>query len=812
MAQGPIQVVLNTDDYISPEQKPGGGGANTDFYKGIDREFVAHRDSLVRSVASIGESLVQNPYSAIGYVKVRLIREAMAKSHRPERALFNSKQHCRIVGNLRRGELLVEMDGRYAGSLVQAMNMAETSDRIVVNKKGEPVVSPSRNRSEVGAIAQIELLSGDEKCILTPQEAVDWVQNRYGFILVELFSLPPITYIGLPSEMVRMYESFRMGLESFAGLQVGKMSLENSNTLTMSIRENAPARISFTESIHREEGSEPNAGYDAYENLIGFLKSHPLVKRISLSPSIHSILPSHRYDGSEILTIQDPGNEHFPIVGVVDGGISDVYSQWTTHKWTLISPADRDNFHGTFISGLLVNGKALNPAICKEEDGCILADVCVLPINGRWNAYYQFDDFLTELENAVRDATNTIGVRVFNFSMNSKARPRTVDEYGYITRKLDELAIRLDVIFVISAGNLGNMGISTRSRWNADPVINVAEIQSRHNDIATEPAESIRNISVGALNPDMDGLACYSRKGKASELAIKPDFVYPSGSGINVEGVGEGLFSVNESGAIVTGSGTSFAAPLVAKTMAMLNFSIEGRVPRETLLALMYHNAYVPETFQQKAYEPILEDMIGYGVPKSAAEMLDGDSHSITLVFSEKIRKGMILSFPFAWPPSLIKNGKCVGYVKMTLVSTPSVDYNFGSESVRENVEAHLRIIKNDAKHNQVKSLYKDNKVSTGSGLEWELIEQDHKWQPVKVYERKMPKGIDNPGQFYLEVDYLSRTDKQISPDGVPFTVIITISDLNGEAPVYDEMRNSILTNGAQIADIQTAARIAPRV
>lgn len=226
----------------------------------------------------------------------------------------------------------------------------------------------------------------------------------------------------------------------------------------------------------------------------------------------------------------------------------------------------------------------------------------------------------------------------------------------------------------------------------------------------------------------------------------------------------------------------------------------------------MYHNAYVPETFQQKAYKPILEDMLGYGVPKSAAEILDGDSHSITLVFSEKIQKGMILSFPFAWPPSLIKNGKCVGYVKMTLVSTPSVDYNYGSECVRENVDAHLRIIKNDAKQNQVKSLYMDNNVSTGSGLEWELIVQDHKWQPVKVYERKMPRGIDNPGQFYLEVDYLSRTEEQFSPEGVPFTVILTISDLKGEAPVYDEMRNSIITNGAQIADIQTAARITPRV
>lgn len=812
MPQGPIQVVLNTDVYISPVQKPRVGGSNTDFYKGLDRDFVTHRDNLVRSVTRISESLVQNPYTSIGYVKVRLIRDAMAKSHRPERALFNDRQHCRIVGNMRRGELLVEMDGRYVGRLIQAMNEAESSDRIVTNKKGEQVVSPSRNRSEVGAIAQIELLSGDDKCSISPQAAVDWVQNRYGFIIVELFKMPPADYSDLPQEEVRMYESFCAGLEGVVGVQVGKVSLEKTNALTISIRQNAPTRISFTESIHQEEVSEPCAGNDAYVRLMTFLKAHPLVKKISLSPNIQSILPAHRYDGSELFVIPNRDSDHFPIVGIVDGGISDLYSQWTNHRWTLIDPADRDNAHGTFISGLLVNGKALNPTICKEEDGCILADVCVLPRDGRWGAYYPFGEFLTELENAVRDAVDSIGVRIFNFSMNSKARPRTIDEYGYLTRKLDELAVKLDVVFIISAGNLGSTGGALRSRWNADPAVNVTEIQSRTDDIVTEPGESIRNITVGALNPDMVGLAYYSRKGKASELAVKPDFVYPSGSGIIVEGVGEGLYSVNESGLITTGSGTSYAAPLVAKTMAMLNTSIEGRVSRETLLALMYHNAYVPDSFKHKAYKPVLEDMIGYGVPKTAAEIFDGDSHSITLVFSEKIRKGMILSFPFTWPPSLIKNGKCIGYVRMTLVSTPNVDYNYGAESVRENVEAHLRIIKNNGKHNQVEILYKDSNVSSGNGYEWELIEQDHKWQPIKVYERSMPRGIENPGQFYLEVDYLSRTDQQISPDGVPFTVIMTISDIDGEAPVYDEMRNIIIANGVQIADIQTAARITPRV
>ena len=814
MARGPIQVVLNTNEYIEPAPTRVGGGRNKDFYYGRNDEFVTHRMNLVREVSEVGQVFMDNPYSAIGYAKVRLIKAAWAKSHRPENALFNDRHHCRIVGGMRRGELLVEMDGRHVGSLVQVMNGAEIEDRWTTNREGERVLSPSRARSEVGAIEHIAPITGEDRCSISPQAMADWVQNRFGCLIVELFNMPRESNRGLSAEESRLYDSFRHGLESIVGLQVGKVMIKDADALTMTIRSNAPTRISFTGPIHREEIDEPCADMNKYDNLIQFLRTHPLVKSVSLSPSIQSLLSSHRYDGTEHIDILTRDGDNYPIVGVVDNGISNVFSDWTINRCTFIDPTDRDENHGSFISGLLVNGKALNASICKEEDGCLLADICVLPKDGRWDAYYFYDhfsDFLGVIEDSVRDAVESTGVRVFNFSMNIDSAPRGINDYGYIAKKLDELATELDVVFVISAGNLGQHGEPFRNMWNADPVANVTEIQSRHDDIATEPAESIRNISVGALNPDAVGLACYSRKGKASELAVKPDFVYPSGSGMNVAGIGEGLYSVDKNGMMVSKSGTSFSAPQVAKTLAILAHSIEGQVSRETLLALLYHSAEVPEAFNHKAYKPVLEEMIGYGMPQCSADILDGNDHSITLVFSENIRKGMILTFPFAWPRSLVKNGKCFGNVKMTIVSTPNVDHRFGSECVRENVGAHLRIDTPTGKKDIMEILYREHN-STDAGYEWELIEQEHKWNPVKVYERNIKRGIVNPGQFYLEVDYLSRTSEQISPDGVPFTVILTISDNNGEAPVYEEMRSAIIANGAQISDIRTAARITPRV
>ena len=44
--------------------------------------------------------------------------------------------------------------------------------------------------------------------------------------------------------------------------------------------------------------------------------------------------------------------------------------------------------------------------------------------------------------------------------------------------------------------------------------------------------------------------------------------------------------------------------------------------------------------------------------------------------------------------------------------------------------------------------------------------------------------------------------------EGVPFTVIATISDPKNEQPIFNDMRQNLQPLGTQIADIRTAARI----
>ncbi len=47
---------------------------------------------------------------------------------------------------------------------------------------------------------------------------------------------------------------------------------------------------------------------------------------------------------------------------------------------------------------------------------------------------------------------------------------------------------------------------------------------------------------------------------------------------------------------------------------------------------------------------------------------------------------------------------------------------------------------------------------------------------------------------------------------GVEFTIIMTIDDPNGQAPVYNDMRQELKAMGVNINDIQTAVRAMQRV
>ena len=95
---------------------------------------------------------------------------------------------------------------------------------------------------------------------------------------------------------------------------------------------------------------------------------------------------------------------------------------------------------------------------------------------------------------------------------------------------------------------------------------------------------------------------------------------------------------------------------------------------------------------------------------------------------------------------------------------------------------------------------------------EADLIKHYLKWSPVKVFGKTFPKGVGPTSDWRLTVEYLTRSHGDMPDGGIPFTAILTISDPEGDAPVFNDLRLNLQSLGVQIADIWTAIRVTSRV
>jgi hypothetical protein len=92
---GPVQIILNPENFSEDRENPGGGGLRTDFFLRDDAGFEAHKTALLGQLRLIERELQHqaSAFGSVGYVKIILRRKAWAKSHRPIKALFTAPAH-----------------------------------------------------------------------------------------------------------------------------------------------------------------------------------------------------------------------------------------------------------------------------------------------------------------------------------------------------------------------------------------------------------------------------------------------------------------------------------------------------------------------------------------------------------------------------------------------------------------------------------------------------------------------------------------------------------------------------------------------
>jgi hypothetical protein len=410
---------------------------------------------------------------------------------------------------------------------------------------------------------------------------------------------------------------------------------------------------------------------------------------------------------------------------------------------------------------------------------------------------------------------------VFNLSFRLGTRSGRL-AYSLTADRLDRMARANDVIFVVASGNLDPLGCRPPWPEKAQDAIAMLATSAGYDQNITAPADHVLGITIGAVNPpSIPGHihlmpTTYTRRGPGVGGARKPELVHLGGAGTPAN-ASTGLLSLTTTGEATDNCGSSFAAPLFSATLATLDQRLARLAPRETLLALPVHRAERPAAFERTTLRPVAKDFVGFGIPPSADQILNDAPHSVTLLFHDLLQTKQRLEFPFVWPLSLVTaEGACRGKIEVTLSYTPPIDPDHRDEAIRVQLEAHLHQEKLDDQTGDSKwesRLAHDGAdVAQGtSKSESSLIRSGLKWSPIKRYHASMPGGRGSSSNWKLSLESLVRGGVVYPTEGVRFSLIMTISDLDEKAAVREEMRLSLQNRGFQLADITVAHRVRTR-
>ncbi|MEQ3286452.1 S8 family serine peptidase [Klebsiella oxytoca] len=783
-----ILKIKNSKKYIySPEVIP--GGDNKDFFHGDDAAFARHKTKLILKTSLISQQIQERKNKKFATIKVSLKEDAIAKSHRPTSAVFNYKYP--VIGGGDIGEIYVQVNEKSLPSLVERLSQAKVQSEIKFNKNGEIVPKVGKLRSEVSAIENIELYTGNDKSIMSDIEFAQELLKNKREIIVELFT-------------ARKNET----------LSDGEISLIYKN-LVDELKSRFPTIEFVTESRFFSDNiitlfPKNNSNTDVIE-LLRELKINPIVRKYYLSP-IFTVAKKNIDIEKKLTTFPKKlANQSYPKVILIDKGIrSSILSTWVNDKSDALGSEIIEDYHADEMASILIGSKHLNSNYdYLEEDGCEIYDIWLpadkYSFEDHFETLAEFTDWLYLEVQAAREN----GFRVISMSINFQQIVSN-SEYSFLAARIDEISNKLNVIFVISVGNLEDK--KYRSEWpKTEEQVFRMLARFQQQDKVLQPADSVTSLSVGSINHIENELITfqaptrYTRRGPATAYGIKPDLVHIGGIGDPNNSCYVTLDGNNH--LCLNSHGTSLAAPHIAKSIATIDFKSNESLNTNTLKALLIHSAKIPDCLSSKNLGKEAKDFVGFGFPSDSSNIINRDEASFTFIFEDIIKKGQVAEFNFIWPESLITaTRKCKGKVKMSLVYTPTIDRQYGQEYIRVNIDASLqqeKIKKTESNFSKAVNSIWDNRLGSDLNFEKNLIDHGFKWWPSKVYERYSKNGFGNSSNWRLRVTSQVRDGVSHPLDGIPFSVIITIEDPTKKATkIYNEMSQSLIALGVVFQDI----------
>ncbi len=763
----PIKLIMPKQ---GTEKKVLGGGSPQKPFRTVDG---AYRKSLSNQVSAVREALVPEMRQiAAAPVRVKLITKAAAKSHRPQQ-LF-SDETCPIVGAGHLGELFLKATPQ---GLTKLKNLIEInkSDRVMKELsciETIEAVTPAYRRRGVDPKDVLRRSPKGEKGFFTRVRLFNFGADQDQPGLVKNFEDTCRRRKIVISSAGYSSSSFVYGAEC--------QSVEDINTLTSIIGVRSVESMPLIRTIRPV--------------MVNPKPLPKLVKRSEISGDV-------------------------PVVVVVDSGVSSQIPEletWVVGRDSSVAPLYRNTDHGTFVAGLICWGSDLNPTVAGiDSNPCGIFDLQVIPNSdpskGDTESLRE-QEFLITLDNALQEHANKY--KVWNLSLSTDS-VCSLDDFSAFAEELDNLQEKYEVSFVISAGNYSSPPLLDYPRKEAQ--LDIGRI--------TTPADSVLGIAVGSVShvdyknngPKEHHPSAFSRHGAGPNYIIKPDLVHYGGSCSTDLTHMAGIRSVNDAGS-AEDLGTSFSTPLVSRTLAQIYHQITPAPKPVLARALLTHHARDPRTGLRVPDGE--ENFFGFGRPAPVPYCLECTPHTSTLVFDDYLRPGYFLEWDdFPYPASLRRNGRYFGEIWMTVAFAPARGARWGSEYCETHIDAHFGVYRNQTSREtgEVKTkfigLVPPEHKNPGVLYESYQVEKLRKWAPVRTYYGNLEKG-ERGNKWRLKVQLLTRhgIEEAEAFKPQPFSLIITISDPERKAPVYDEMARSVLNRfQSQNLAIRTSARIRSR-
>ena len=680
--------------------------------------------------------------------------EALAKSHRPD-TLFSANT-CPIIGTDNIGTLLLSVTNVGLNRLVKTIQSGTTTDQI----------------ADISTLVEIEPYTEDFKSETQSLPAGDVLK-------IKIFN----------------HASSKLNDRIDAAFK-DLVQSENTRDRPISIE-----RIHYSSDliVYRVTGVDEDA-FAKVKRFVGTQSVGPL-PQFGLRAQYLPVGET----SDDCFPLPEP-SVTYPLVGIIDSGTdpnNERLQAWVERRDTQDVPeSDQDNRHGSFVAGLIANGKALNHENVEFPDcQAKVVDIVAVPKN---SPLYE-DDLLETIRRAVRAHRD---VRVWNLSLAQVGNVCQDNRVSDFAMALDEIQSDQGVVFVNCAGNID--GGSAR-KWPAVPTSEYDRIYA--------PGDSSRALTVGSVAhiANAQSLAQpgepspFSRRGPGPAFAPKPEVCHYGGNCDASFGYAQtGVLSTVEGNARAEAIGTSFSTPLISTTLACLLDSTSDPMSINMAKALIVHSAALRSgktTAAELKYR-------GFGVPGKVHDLFECEDWRATLVFEPEIpvdrRVFSKLDFPV---PDCFRteNGLLKGGFLLTAVYDPPLSTNGGFDYCQANVEVSLgsfdsKDADSDPEHQRIVPIHPKDYSKLG---ERSLVEHGFKWSPVKVFQHEFREKAVERIRLYVRL-YLRSANVGIDTQNV--AIVASMYDPKHELPVYNQTIQKLQQTGWQSVDLRLREEVRQRL